>query len=394
MTTVPTKQDDRAVVVAQARKRAGALVPQLQQIAADVDRARRVPDEVIADLHRAELLDLANPWRFGGEGEYDALLAATFELGRGSGSVAWAHAVWTQHNWMLGLWPEAMQEEYFSAPRTLCSSAFNPAGATVERDGDGYRLSGTWSFSSGCDGAQWLMLAAIVPEQGLGYLMVPATDVEIVDTWFVSGLQGTGSKDLRVDQALVPAHRVVSAAALTEPRPALADDRPSYRLPIWPLVSLSLTYAVMGMTRGAVDAFADRLRARGVSIGGERPVEQLPVQLRLSEATAEIEAARLICDRTVDDMLRRAAGDDIPNVAQRLAYARDRAYAVRLCLQAVNRLFEVSGANGLYATSPIQRFHRDVHAGSHQPAHSWDTYGVHYGRSALGLDVLPTARLV
>lgn len=378
----------------ETRGTARGLTAMLAAVAGDVDDARRVPDEIIEELHGVGLLDIANPWAHGGTGEYDALLAATYELGRGSGSVAWGHAVWTQHNWMLGLWPEAMQAEYFATPRTLCSSAFNPAGATVVEEPGGYRLSGTWSFSSGCDGAQWLMLAGIVPGRGLCYLMVPADGVEIVDTWFVSGLKGTGSKDLRVDGAFVPDHRVVAAKTLTEPRAASPGDRPSYGLPIWPLVSLSLTYAVMGMARGAVDAFEERLRVSGAGIGGNRQADQAAVQLRLSEAAVEVDAALLLCDRAVADMLGRARRDDMPSVDQRLAYARDRAYAIRLSAQAVNRLFDASGANGLYSSSPLQRFHRDVNAGSHQPAHSWDTYGVHYGRAALGLEMLPTARLV
>lgn len=381
---------------AEVRARAAALAPQLAEQARAIDEARRVPEQLADLLGEQGLLAIANPWRHGGEGEYDAVLAATYELGRASGSAAWCHAVWTQHNWMIGLWPEQMQAEYFRDGQNVrCSSAFNPAGARVQAVDGGYRLQGRWNFSSGCDNASWLMLGGFLREREVGYLIVPREEVEIVDTWFVSGLKGTGSKDVVVGDAFVPAHRVVTAASLTEARvPDDVGERPSYALPVWPLVSLSLTYAVMGMTKGALDVVEGRLRSGLRGIAGNRPVDSTAMQLRVAEAAAEHDAALLLCDRAVDDMLSRAEQGQDVSLADRTRWGRDRAYAIRLSLQAVNRLFDGSGASGLYADSPIQRFHRDVHAGSHQPAHSWDSFGVFWGRQQLGLDLGPAARLV
>ncbi|MDO8210231.1 acyl-CoA dehydrogenase family protein [Conexibacter sp. CPCC 206217] len=380
----------------EVRSRAAALAPQLAEQARAIDEARRVPQELADRLAQEGLLAIAHPWRHGGEGEYDTLLAATYELGRGSGSVAWCHAVWTQHNWMIGLWPEQMRAEYFAdGPDVRCSSAFNPVGAQVEAVDGGYRLSGRWSFSSGCDNAQWLMLGGFLRERQVGYLMVPRDEVEIVDTWFVSGLKGTGSKDVVVRDAFVPEHRVVTAASLSEARvPEDVGERPSYALPVWPLVSLSLTYAVMGMTKGALDAVEERLRAGLTGIAGNRPVDSATMQLRVAQAAAEHDAALLLSERATDDMLSRAEQGLEVSLEDRARWARDRAFAARLCVQAVNRLFDGSGASGLYEQSPIQRFHRDVHAGSHQPAHVWDVFGVYYGRQVLGLDLGPAARLI
>lgn len=385
-----------ATLKEEVRSRAAALAPRLAERAQEIDAARRVPAEIADQLAAEGLLAIANPWRHGGEGEYDALLAATYELGRGSGSVAWCHAVWTQHNWMIGLWPERMRAEYFAdGPDVRCSSAFNPAGAKVEAVDGGYRLSGRWNFSSGCDNAQWLMLGGFLRERQVGYLMVPREEVEIVDTWFVSGLKGTGSKDVVVRDAFVPEHRVATAASLTDPRvPDDVGERPSYALPVWPLVSLSLTYAVMGMTKGALDVVEARLRAGLRGIAGNRPLDSATMQLRVAQAAAEHDAALLLCDRAVDDMLSRAEQGLDVSLEDRTRWGRDRAFAAQLSVQAVNRLFDGSGASGLYEQSPIQRFHRDVHAGSHQPAHIWDTFGVYWGRQRLGLDLGPAARLV
>jgi alkylation response protein AidB-like acyl-CoA dehydrogenase len=392
--TRPQHTEETDTVKETLRSRAADLTPHLAERAQAIDDARRLPPEIVELLHDAELLNAAKPWRFGGSGEYDALLAATYELGRGSGSVAWCHAVWTQHNWMLGLWPEEMQLEYFGAtPNAVCSSAFNPGGARVGREAGGYRVGGQWAFASGCDNAQWYLLGAMLPEGEVGYIMVPEPDAEIVDTWFVSGLKGTGSKDILVHDVFVPQHRVVTGSSLAEPRPA-GQDRPSCTLPTWPLVLLSLTYAVMGMGRGALDAFEDRLRSGAKSIAGVLLAEDAPTELRLSEAATELDCAMLLCERSIADMLDHARRNDPATMSDRLRWARDRAYASRLSVQAVNRLFDASGASGLYETSPIQRFHRDVHAGSHQPAHIWDVLGVHWARDRVGAEALKTRRLV
>jgi 3-hydroxy-9,10-secoandrosta-1,3,5(10)-triene-9,17-dione monooxygenase len=149
----------------------------------------------------------------------------------------------------------------------------------------------------------------------------------------------------------------------------------------------------MGMAQGALDAFEAKLRAGATSIAGNRPMDLPTTHLRLSEAAVELESARGLCDRSIAEMLDRARSEDPPSLADRLRYGRDRTYAVRLAVQAVNRLFDVSGAGGLYEQAAIQRFHRDAHAGSHHPFHLWDAYAVHYGRDRLGLE-LGAARLV
>jgi 3-hydroxy-9,10-secoandrosta-1,3,5(10)-triene-9,17-dione monooxygenase len=374
--------------------RAAALVPELREAAARIDEERRVPADIAARIVEAGLIRVANPLRHGGEGEYDLPLEATYELARGSGSAAWCHAVWSQHNWMIGLWPDEAQSEYFAeTPDVLCSSALNPAGAKVTAAPGGYELSGQWSFSSGCDNASWFMLGAALPSGELGFLLLPRSDCTIVDTWHVSGLQGTGSKDIRVDGAFVPRHRSVAAATFTTGSPELAD-RASYTVPAWSLNVLSLTYAVIGMAQGAVDAFVERALTGGPRVDGRRSAEVPATQLRLAEATAELDAALTLCRADVSEVLSRATAGATLGRQDLFRYARNRAFANKLAVQAVNRIFDVSGASGIHRTSAVQRFHRDAHAGSHQPVHSWDAYGTHYGRVRLGIDVDAAVRLI
>jgi 3-hydroxy-9,10-secoandrosta-1,3,5(10)-triene-9,17-dione monooxygenase len=370
-------------------RRARELLPALRARARRAEELRRLPDETVADLMRTGLLRLANPDRYGGLGlDYDAVLEVTIELGRACGSTAWCYSVWSSHNWLIGFYPEEAQEEYFGpSPDVLCSSAFNAALGQAEPTSGGYLLSGHWDLSSGCDVASWAILAAVTPDQGPGLFLVPRSAYQIVDTWYASGLKGTGSKDIVMEPTFVPSHRLLSYATMATghcPGRAL-HDRPSYRLPVFAILPFTIASPLIGIAQGAVDAYEERLRERI-----ERAGDSLPglasFAARLAEATAEVECARLLMRHDLDEMLERATRDELLSTEARLRYRRDHCYVAALSVRAVNRLFEASGGHAILEPSPLQRAHRDVHAGSHHVVLTWDGPAEQYGRVRLGLE--------
>jgi hypothetical protein len=133
--------------------RATALLPALRRRAARTEQLRRLPPETVKDLVAAGLVRIGTPRRYGGNGlDIDAGHAVAWELGRACGSTAWCCSLWIVHNWWLGHFPERAQDEFFSSgPDTLASTCLNPAGGVATPDGDGFRVSGRWSFSSGCE---------------------------------------------------------------------------------------------------------------------------------------------------------------------------------------------------------------------------------------------------
>ena len=142
-------------------RRAAALVPVLRDRAAEAERLRQVPPESVRDLIASGLIRIGNPERFGGHGlEVDTAFAVAWELGRACGSTAWCYALWMEHNWWLGHFPARAQEEFFAdGPDSLFSSGLNPMGGKGEPVDGGFRISGRWTFSSGCDAATWAMVA-------------------------------------------------------------------------------------------------------------------------------------------------------------------------------------------------------------------------------------------
>ncbi|HEX5367998.1 MAG TPA: acyl-CoA dehydrogenase family protein, partial [Dehalococcoidia bacterium] len=244
--------------------------------------------------------------------------------------------------------------------------------------------SGRWDFSSGCDGGSWAMLGAMGPV-GPCMALVPRSDYEIIDTWFVSGLRGTGSKDIEIKEAFVPAHRIGSIMGPVSDHGYEMHGRASYRLPVMSILPFTLCSPLVGMAQGALDEFIESLKGR---TGRGRTAESVAIQLRIAESSAEIDAARLLIKTTSRELIERAANGDLPDEMAQATARRNYGYITKLCLQAVNRLFEASGGHSLYDTQALQRFHRDVHAGSHQVALYWDSIGEAYGRAALGLPPL------
>jgi 3-hydroxy-9,10-secoandrosta-1,3,5(10)-triene-9,17-dione monooxygenase len=368
----------------QALARAAALVPTLKDRAARTEQLRQIPGETVRDLTDAGLIRIGNPERYGGVGlDLDAIHEIGWELGRGCGSTAWCYSLWATHNWWLGHFPERVQEEFFATgPDTFFSSGLNPLSGTAAPVDGGFRVSGRWGFSSGCDAATWVLVACGQSREHVRWLMLPRADYEILDTWFSSGLCGSGSKDIVVADAFVPAHRALD--------PARAGDgdwtgwelhkRLGYRAPLQVLAGWDLASPIIGMAQGAVEEWAAQIRR---SSGPGRSAESVALQLRLAEATAEIEAARTLHRADILEIFDRAGRGEPFTPLDRVRYRRDKAFSVKLAVQAVNRIFEAGGARAIMASQPLQRFHRDAHSASHHAGLSWDIAAEEFGRQAL-----------
>jgi alkylation response protein AidB-like acyl-CoA dehydrogenase len=375
-------------------RRAAGLVPVLRERATQAESLRCVPQETIDDLCRADLLRAPLPERFGGLGlDFDSILTTAAELGRGCGSTAWCYGVWASDNWMVGMCQAQAQEEYWATgANTLCASSLNPAGTTGLRAvAGGYRLSGQWDFASGCDAATWVLVVGAGPA-GVLLFLVPQSDFVIHDTWFTSGLRGTGSKDIIIHDAFVPEHRVLPVTDMQEARtPGRAvHDTANYRIPLFSAASYGLAAPMVGMAQGAVETFQSSMQTQVSAPRGGQMAQRTGVQMRLTEAAMEVEVARLIMLQNIHEILERARRNEMPTLEERLRARRNQAYVATLCVRAVNRLFAESGGHSLFEASPLQRFHRDVHAASHHVSLSWDTAAEQYGRILLGLE--PTNR--
>jgi alkylation response protein AidB-like acyl-CoA dehydrogenase len=386
---MPPSTNENPISREKLQRRTAALLPLLRERAAHTEQLRRIPPETVQDLIASGLIRIGNPARYGGLGiEYDAAFDIDWELGRACGATAWCYALWTVHNWWIGHFPEQAQDEFFgNGPDVLAASALNPTGGQAEPVPGGLRVSGHWRFSSGCDAANWVMVG-VPSTDGHRWALLPHGDYQIVDTWHTSGMCGTGSKDIVIDDQFVPLHRTMdpSRAGNGDWTGWELHQRLSYRLPLRCMTGWDLVVPIIGMAQGAVDTFTASLH--GTS-GHGRTADSMLIQECLAEASVEVELARELQRRAIRDMLEKAAAGESFSDFERARYRRDKTFAAKLCVRAVNRLFDASGGGAIYDSGAMQRFHRDIHAASHHQGISWHAAAEDYGRQALGLSPAP-----
>ena len=377
---------DQVLVPEELLRRASQLVPLLKERAARTEELRRIPDDTVQDLLSSKLHLIGVPQRFGGlDVNYGLMLEVGALLGTGCASTSWCYSIWSAHSWLVGYWPLEAQEEVFgNSPDILTSSSLNAGKSAMEKTTSGFRLSGRWEFSSGCDAAQWVMVGTDVPE-GRVWVLVPRSDYEIVDTWFVSGLKGTGSKDIVINDVFVPQHRILDRdrGGDEERNGWEIHQQDRYRLPLLVLLGWDLVAPMIGIAQGMIEEFTAGLT--GTS-GPGRTADSDAVQLRLSQASGELDAARALMRSDLRETFEKAQKGETPTTLERSRFRRDKAFIAQLCLSSVNRLFEFSGGHGIFDSESLQRYHRDIQAAVRRDGFIMEIGGLQYGRVALGLD--------
>jgi 3-hydroxy-9,10-secoandrosta-1,3,5(10)-triene-9,17-dione monooxygenase len=378
------------------------LLPVLRDRAQEAEDARQVPAESVKALELAGFFRLLQPARFGGlEAGPVTFLAAVRQIASACGSTGWVAGVVGVHPWQLALFPPAAQDEVWGTdPATRMSSSYAPTGKAEPADG-GHRLTGRWSFSSGCAHATWVLLGAIVTGDGgqpvdFRTFLLPASDYRVDDVWDTVGLRGTGSNDIVVDGAFVPGHRSLSFTDVTrcacpgqEVNPA-----PLYRLPYGSVFSYAITASIIGMATGAYDAHVAYQRGRvRAAYAGQKAAEDAFAQVRVAQAAADLDGAWLALEHNMAELGEHArAGEKIP-IPLRLRVRRDQVRGTGQAIAAADLLFENSGGRALKSGTPIQRFWRDAHAGRVHAINDPERALSMFGRGEFGLDVPPDAML-
>ena len=376
------------VTLADLVERTETLLPGIADRALEAERTRRIPEATIAEIKAAGLNRVMQPVRWGGFGfDIDAFFEICWRLASACGSTGWVYAQAAMQKWSFGHASEAAHADFYANPDVLSCCAFNPRGATVTSVDGGWHLSGRWQYASGCLHADWALLASVVPEFAAPVLLlVPREDFEIDDNWFVSGLKATGSNDIVIDQPVfVPGHRFTPMRA-QDKRALISYGSGSYGAPGPSVTPWGVVTPVIGMAQGALHAYEASTRVRVSAFGGKPVSQMVGPQLRISEASAKIDAARALARGNIEETRRRGAAGATFSDDDRVRLRRDHAFVVDLCYDATMMIARAAGAASLFETSPIQRFVRDVHAGAMQVASNWDEQAESYGRVRMGLE--------
>jgi 3-hydroxy-9,10-secoandrosta-1,3,5(10)-triene-9,17-dione monooxygenase len=356
--------------------RARDLQPILRRRAKETEASRRVSAEATAELAHAGLLKLVKPKRFGGF-EYgpSALLRVGFELGQACGSTAWCAMLANCNSWFASYWPlQAQIDVWGESPDALIAGTVVPTGQCERADG-GYWVKGRWPWASNCENSNWLFVSAMLPEvngafPGAGWFLTPRESLSVDQTsWYVSGMQGTGSKVVFAEQPLfVPEHRVIGFsdihAGTTPGRSIPGNLQAGFGFSTFGAVAL--VAPLLGMAQGALDWFAQAMQAKvraTMRPGAPVIAAHSPfTQERAGSASAAIDAAMALLLADLPALEAKVRAGETISVAERIRVRRDCGFAARQAVDAVNGLFEGAGASGADLDAPIQRFWRDANA--------------------------------
>jgi 3-hydroxy-9,10-secoandrosta-1,3,5(10)-triene-9,17-dione monooxygenase len=274
----------------------------------------------------------------------------------------------------------------------IASSFIFPAGRARKVDG-GYLLSGHWPFSSGVESCDWNMLASVVSSDdeadGIEYrvFLLNKSDYKINDTWNATGLCGTGSNDVWVTDAFIAEKMTVAVSDLTGgPTPgSVVNSNALYALPVFSLFPYVLSGVCLGNAQACLNDYVKFARHRASTYNRAKLSDMQTTQIKIAEASAKIDAARLVMRTNCIEAMIDARHGRIPDIADKTRLRRDGAFSVNLCTDAVSLLFAASGARSLFTSGALQRQFRDAHAVNSHLAFNFDAAGTNYGRVALGL---------
>lgn len=322
------------------------------------DRERRLVRDVADVLVEAGFASHFTPKEHRGrEGTFSELARALIEVGEACASAAWCGLIFATSSRMASYLPaEGQQDIWVDGPSVPIAAALAPSGAT-RRSGGGWRLSGRWRFLSGVDFADWALLCAVVTtgdRSETRYFAVPRSDYTVLDTWYSTGMRGTGSNTVELDDAFVPDHRCFPQDTLLR-----GIDEPGvaacYKTPLCGGHPPLFVAPALGAAQMALANWTEAT-ARGVTSGAVREVK-VTAQLTLALSAAQLDAAQLLLERAVKTA-------DFGAIDERLVArnSRDASMIAEYVVGAVDRVFHAGGMQAQVEGNPMQRAWRDVHA--------------------------------
>jgi alkylation response protein AidB-like acyl-CoA dehydrogenase len=377
----------------QALIAATELQPLLRAHASEGDIQRFPGPEVIEALDQADLWALAVPKRLGGKGvSATAFVRVSAALAKGDPSAAWVFQIINGTTWVTSLASDALQDDLFADGAPKIAGAFNPPGTALPVEG-GYRVTGAWPYASGIRHAKWAQggIKIVHPDGNVvmgNFCYIPTDEMELKDSWFVTGLQGTGSDTMVAEDVFVPEHRIVHAAKSYN---HVEPGKRNYGAPSDYFAQMALVHRTMtGVALGAAEALAEHVAQAAtekpyVGTFFARQADSQALAKSLGEAAIKIDTARLLIE-TATGALDEAA------LERRTLTERERArnkaqanYAIQILDEAVSALMFIAGSGAFNHSNPAVRYWRDFNMVARHfgniPAVGMEVYG----RSLLGV---------
>ena len=370
---------------------ARALTPKIREQRADIERERSLPAPLVKEMAETGFFSLWLARALGGpELNITDYFRVIGELARADGAVGWCTMVSAGYSRFSGFLEESTAREIFGDGSVIVAGTINPTGKAVAAPG-GFRLSGRWGYGSFIQHSAWTVGNCFVhegdaPRRGadgapdMRLMLFPTSAVEIMDTWRVGGLRGTGSHDFRVNNLFVPEKHVIAGFAAKPTQPGTL-----YAAPFITVFAMCLACVPLGIARAAIDAFVELAEAKTPTGSAGRLRDKASAQADVGKAEALLSSARAFMFDEAEKLWAAVAAGDMPSLRQRAVARLAAAQAASASAQAVDLLYNAAGGTALYEHNLLERCFRDVHATTQHVGTSSANFELS-GRVLLGLD--------
>ena len=362
---------------------------ELRSRAADIEMARRFPQDLSDRFAQAGFYRACIPAAYGGLECSPVELARTIErLALADGSAAWCVFIGATSGSALASLDENSAQEIFTHPEVRIAGVFAPRGRAV-RDGNNVRVTGRWQWGSGTQNSDWVLAGCLFERDGelellpdgrprMHMVLVPHSDVTFHDTWHTSGLCGTGSTDFELSDVVVPEERVVGLTGASL-------EAPLYAFPMFGLLALGIAGVALGLARSAINEIVELATAKRPEASRRTLAERRSAQSDTAEAEALVRSSRAFFYETIESAWQSALSTGAITVEHRRDLRLATTHTVRTCARAVDLMYTLGGGTSVYRESRLQRIFRDVHVATQHMMVGPSTMEV-VGRLLLGLE--------
>ncbi len=366
------------------------LVPMIRAAADETEATRELPRPLFEAMADAGLFHLALPRALGG-GEIDlpTYVQVIEEVGKADASTGWVLNQCAIFATYAARMPREVARTIWDTPRSVVSNTPAPSAQAIVVPG-GYRVTGRQGFSTGCRHASWVAAHGQVIENGeprvvngqadTRYLFVPVAQAELLDTWKVRGMRGTGTHHFAVNDVFVPRERSVHSVSAP-----LLEDGPLYRIPRTLCFASGDGTIALAVARSCLETFGELAGAKTPRATPMLLREQPTVQLIVGRAEADLRSGRAFLMESVRELWAAATSGTIA-LDHRAALRLAATHAIRLAVQIVEALYHAAGATAVYEDHLLQRHFQDIHVISQHLQGRLSHYEM-VGRHWLGLPI-------
>ena len=356
------------------------IAPLIREKAEQGEQLRHLPPLLVDAFREAGLFGMCIPAVYGGS-EVDplTLLEIIEEVSAADGAAGWCVSISSTTSSMSWYLEPERAKEIFGRPGEADGGAFAPNGKATRADG-GWNVNGRWMWGSGTSHCAWVTGGTLTEDGQFHLMFFPASDVELLDTWYSSGLRGTGSTDFQVTNRFVPDGRSVMPL-----RNKAQVETPLAHFPNFSLLAAGLAAVCLGIARRAVDEFVALAATKTPQGARARVSEYAPAQLEIARADALVRSSRAYLREEMAVAWETTLSGERVSTEQR-ARVRLACYTVAVeCARAVDLAYNAGGGSSVFTSSPLQRCFRDIHtATQHQMLSDRNLWT--YGRLLLGAD--------